>query len=97
MSSERSVFAPRRRRSAYAGLAAHGEPWIWLTGGALATALAMIIGLMLFIAIRGAATFWPQAMDMVELADGRRAMGEVTASERVEVSRDDRREEVSRR
>ena len=31
MSSE-----PVRRRSRHAALAAHGEPWVWLTGGALA-------------------------------------------------------------
>ena len=51
---------PRRLRSAHSNLAAHGEPWVWLTGGALALALAMITGLLAFIAVRGAATFWPR-------------------------------------
>jgi phosphate transport system permease protein len=101
MNSDRGAagvgVAPRRRRSAYAGLTAHGEPWIWLTGGALATALAMITGLMLFIAVRGAATFWPQPMELVELADGRRALGEVTGRERVVLSGENGRREVSRR
>jgi len=93
----RSAVAPRRHRSTYAGLTAHGEPWIWLTAGALATALAMITGLMLFIAIRGAATFWPQPMELITLADGRKALGEVTDRERVELTRDARRESVARR
>ena len=79
MSSE--LQRPRRLRSASSSLAAHGEPWVWLTGGALATAIAMITGLLLFIAVRGASTFWPQPLELVELADGRKALGEVTGRE----------------
>ena len=58
-----SDTAPRRRssrrrvRSSYTNLAAHGEPWVWLTAGSLGTALAMILGLLLFITARGLATF----------------------------------------
>ena len=37
-----SFDRPRRLRSAHAGLTAHGEPWVWLTAGSLATAIAMI-------------------------------------------------------
>jgi len=78
MSSEH----PRpRRRSAHASLTAHGEPWVWLTGGALALSIAMITGLLLFIAARGAATFWPAPLELVEAAAGRRALGEVSARE----------------
>jgi len=29
-------FFRRRVRSAHSSLSAHGEPWVWLTGGALA-------------------------------------------------------------
>ena len=74
---------PRRLRSASSNLAAHGEPLIWLTGGALAIAIAMIGGLLAFIALRGATTFWPAPLLQVELADGRRALGEVSGRERV--------------
>ncbi|MFM7108535.1 MAG: phosphate ABC transporter permease PstA [Planctomycetaceae bacterium] len=74
---------PRRPRSAHSSLAAHGEPWVWLTAGSLAVAIAMIVGLLAFIAARGAATFWPAPLELVELADGRRALGEVAARERV--------------
>ena len=40
-------------------LSAHGEPWLWLCGGALALALAMIVGLVALILARGFGTFWP--------------------------------------
>ena len=79
MSSE--TLRPKRRRSAHSNLAAHGEPWVWLTGGALALAIAMITGLLLFITVRGAATFWPQPLVLLETADGRRVLGEVSDRE----------------
>jgi phosphate transport system permease protein len=69
----------RRRRSAHAALAAHGEAWVWLTGGCLALAMAMIIGLLGYIVSEGVATFWPRPLELLELADGRRVLGEQTA------------------
>ena len=72
---------PRRPRSAHSSLAAHGEPWVWLTAGSLALAIGMIVGLLAFIAARGAATFWPAPLELVELADGRRLLGEVAGRE----------------
>ena len=71
----------RRLRSAYTNVTAQGEPWVWLTGGALATALAMITGLLIFIVFRGASTFWPQPLELVELVDGRKTLGEITSRE----------------
>lgn len=72
---------PRRMRSPYTSLTAHGEPWVWLTGGALAVAIAMITGLLAYIAIRGASTFWPVPLELVQLGDDRRALGEVAERE----------------
>ncbi len=77
MNSER----PRRRRSSHAALSAHGEPWIWLTGGALSLCLAMIIGLLGYIVAQGAGTFWPRPLDLLETSDGRRVLGEESARE----------------
>ena len=74
MSSERL-----RRRSTHAALSAHGEPWVWLTGGALAVALAMIVGLLAFIAVQGIGTFWPRPLELVRLVDGRKVLGEESA------------------
>lgn len=79
MSSER--FRPRLVRSTYSSLVAHGEPWVWLTAGCLATAIAMIVGLLTLIAVRGAATFWPVPLELVRLVDGRQLLGEVTTRE----------------
>ena len=84
MNSDRQ--RPRRMRSSYSSLTAHGEPWVWLTGGALALAIMMITGLLAFIAIRGASTFWPVPLELVELADGRRALGEVSEKEEAEAA-----------
>jgi phosphate transport system permease protein len=44
----------------------------------------MIVGLLGFIVARGAATFWPAPLELVELADGGRMLGEVTERERIE-------------
>ena len=68
----------RRRGSSHTSLSAHGEPMVWLTGGALAIALLMIIGLLAHVLWAGARTFWPTAIVRVELLDGSIYMGEVT-------------------
>lgn len=57
-------------------LAARGEPMVWLTGGCIATAVLMIVGLLGFIILRGSTTFWPGALERLELADGTVVMGE---------------------
>ena len=89
--------SPRRLRSAHSSLAAHGEAWVWLTGGSLAIAIGMITGLLLFITVRGASTFWPAAMELVELTDGRRVLGEITAREEVIDQSDDVPKPISRK
>lgn len=68
-------------RSPFSNLAAQGEPWVWLTAGSLAIASLMIAGLLVFIAVRGAATFWPRPLVELVLNDGQAALGEVTAQE----------------
>jgi phosphate transport system permease protein len=74
---------PRRRRPARPGVAllAHGEPMVWLTGGALAVCLAMILSLLAYVLVMGTATFWPMPLVRVELADGSVRMGEVRRSQ----------------
>ncbi len=72
-----------RLRSTHAALAAHGEPWVWLTGGALALAIAMITGLLGFIAFQGTRTFWPMPLEEITRADGSRLLGEIAGRERV--------------
>ena len=79
MNSDHTVR--RRPRSGYSNLAAQGEPWVWLTAASLAVAIAMIVGLLSFIAWRGLATFWPVPLERVALADGRSLLGEVNDRE----------------
>jgi phosphate transport system permease protein len=54
---------------------------VWLTGGALAVALAMIVGLLVLIVVQGGATFWPAAVVEVRLFDGGVYLGEVKEEE----------------
>ena len=37
-----------------------GAPWIWLNAGAVAVCLAMVIGLLLLLGVRGLGHFWPK-------------------------------------
>jgi phosphate transport system permease protein len=62
-------------------LLAHGEPLVWLTGGALAVCLCMIIGLMLLILRQGLGTFWPVPAVKVHTVQGNRYLGEVIREE----------------
>lgn len=60
-----------------------GDPFIWLTGGALATSLLMIAGLVLLILAHGLVQFWPHNVTELTLEDGRTYLGEVWEREEV--------------
>jgi phosphate transport system permease protein len=81
MTSDRFLSRPRRLRSAHSSLAAQGEPWVWITAGSLATAIAMIVGLLGYIAWRGAGTFWPVPLELITFQGGGEALGEVAERE----------------
>ncbi|MHC4952767.1 MAG: phosphate ABC transporter permease PstA [Planctomycetota bacterium] len=49
---------------------------LWISGGALVLCLAMIIGLLLLVTVRGAETFWPRAILQVETRSGAVVLGE---------------------
>lgn len=68
----------RRRRTS---LSAHGEPMVWLTGGALIAALAMIVGLLGWIFYEGVTTFWPAPVVLYKTIDGGVVLGEVARTE----------------
>ena len=69
----------RERRST--SLLAHGEPFVWLAGGAMATCLFMILGLLALIVYQGGATFWPSDVPTIALRHGLAVAGEVNATE----------------
>ncbi len=52
-----------------------GDPFIWLTGSALALCLLMITGLVAIILYNGVGVFWPRDMELLRLRDGEVAMG----------------------
>jgi phosphate transport system permease protein len=60
-----------------------GEPFVWLTGGALALSLIMVAGLVFLVMANGLGFFWPSPIVRLTLADGTVQMGEVTDREAI--------------
>ncbi|HEX9879163.1 MAG TPA: phosphate ABC transporter permease PstA [Candidatus Binatia bacterium] len=60
-----------------------GDPFIWLTGGALALSLVMVTGLVLLILANGLGFFWPADVLRLTLADGKVVIGEATEREAI--------------
>jgi len=54
-----------------------GDPFVWLTGGALATSLLMIAALLYVVMARALGFFWPSEVVQVHLAGGATALGQV--------------------
>ncbi|HEX3315617.1 MAG TPA: ABC transporter permease subunit [Gemmataceae bacterium] len=80
------MSSPAGRRLRWGtSLLAHGEPSVWLTGGALAVSLFMIVGLLATVIVQGAATFWPGPLVEIVTTGGKTLLGEVTRSETVKV------------
>lgn len=60
-----------------------GDPFIWLTGGALATSLLMIGALLVLIFAKALGFFWPSDVAYARLHDGGEALGQVRSREPV--------------
>jgi phosphate transport system permease protein len=60
-----------------------GDPFVWLTGGALALSLIMVAGLVLLVMVNSLGFFWPASLVRVTLADGTVLLGEVTEREAI--------------
>jgi phosphate transport system permease protein len=60
-----------------------GEPFIWLTGGALAIGLIMVVSLVLLIMVNGLGFFWPKDVVRLTLDDGSVIMGQVIEREKI--------------
>jgi phosphate transport system permease protein len=58
-----------------------GEPFIWLTGGALALALLMVSGLVGIIVVNALGFFWPGEVTQLTLRDGKVVMGQIVDRE----------------
>lgn len=71
--------APRRRIGS--DLSAQGEPYVWIMGAALVGGLGMIIGLLGYVVVVGALTFWPAPIATVNTLDGKTVAGEAFRTE----------------
>jgi len=58
-----------------------GDPFIWLTGGALGFSLIMIISLIVIVASNALGFFWPRQLILAQLRDGGEILGQITAHE----------------
>lgn len=60
-----------------------GDPFVWLTGGALVFSLLMIAGLLFLIMVKGLGFFWPSDIARVTLKDGSQLLGQITGREKI--------------
>lgn len=58
-----------------------GDPFVWLTGGALSFCLIMIIALIVIVSINALGFFWPGRLLYGKLKDGSDLLGQVVAQE----------------
>lgn len=48
---------------------ASGEPWIWMNAAAVGISVSAVIGILLLIAVKGLAHFWPADVAMISFND----------------------------
>ena len=65
-----------------------GDPFVWLTGGALGFSLIMIVGLLWIVLVNALGFFWPDRLVRVNLSDGSELMGQIRDHEETFKSRD---------
>jgi phosphate transport system permease protein len=68
-----------------------GEPFVWLTGGALTLALLLVAGLITLIVYNGMGFFWPKAVVRLTLSDGTVITGQLVDREPVPARRNEYR------
>ena len=66
-----------------------GEPWIWFTAAAVGISIAAVVGILLLIAARGFAHFWPAPVALIGHQDifgtVQTTLGEIADTERLPV------------
>ncbi len=60
-----------------------GEPFIWLTGGAVATSLIMIVAILLLIMKNGLGFFWPSDIALLTLKNDEKLLGQIVHREAI--------------
>jgi phosphate transport system permease protein len=64
-----------------------GDPFVWLTGGALAFCLIMILALIVIVAVNALGFFWPGQLALIKLQNGENLLGQIVAREEIPGSR----------
>ena len=68
---------------------ASGEPWIWMNAAAVGLSISAVIGILLLIAVKGLAHFWPADVDLItyttESAQVQQVFGEFVELDQVSV------------
>ncbi len=70
-----------RVRSFRSDLSAHGEPFNWALGGALAFGIVLIVGFLLLVFWNGISTFYPKPIEVIRTVDGTSVAGSVRRDE----------------
>ncbi|MBI4013690.1 MAG: phosphate ABC transporter permease PstA [Candidatus Rokubacteria bacterium] len=60
-----------------------GDPFVWLTGAALACSLIMVAGFVVLVLVNGMGFFWPSDLVRFTLTDGQVVLGQVTEREAI--------------
>ncbi|MBI3302280.1 MAG: phosphate ABC transporter, permease protein PstA, partial [Deltaproteobacteria bacterium] len=60
-----------------------GDPFIWLTGGALGFSVIMILALICIVAANALGFFWPDRLVLAQLQGGGELLGQVIAREEI--------------
>ena len=68
---------------------ASGEPWIWMNAAAVGLSISAVVGILLLIAVKGLAHFWPADVDLItyttETAQVQQVFGEFVELDQVSV------------
>ena len=60
-----------------------GDPFVWLTGGALGFSVIMILALIVIVAANALGYFWPGQLVLAKLQSGGDLLGQVVAHEEI--------------
>jgi len=75
----------KERQTSMRSWLASGEPWVWANAAAVGISVVAVVGLLLLIAIRGLAHFWPAEVRLINFTDqfgqAQVAMGELADTE----------------
>ena len=81
------IIGQRSRQPAPEGWWSSGTPWIWLSALAVGVGVTAVAGLLVLIAVRGLAHFWPADVAALILADGTSIIGELVDVEYADPAR----------